>query len=118
MARRQEKKDVADILTAGLDTAFRAGKLTAGQMQYWSGKVGREFNLPDMIPVKDGPKLVLNERNKWVSYPVVHTRKVKKEITRRLIAMGAPVAEKLLEMKRRHEVKAKLKSVQRVKLPG
>lgn len=118
MARRKEKKEVADEFTAGLHRLLADGKLTAGGVKYWSRKIGKDFGLPDMIPAKDGPKVVLWPNGKWYSYPVVHAVKVKNAVAKRLLAMGVPVAEKLLEMKRRRDTKATLKSVKRVNLPG
>ena len=123
MAKKKERKQIADIYSVALDTAFRQGFLTAGQMQHWSGETGRRMGLPDMIPAKDKPTIEPRINPKgiiyYVSIPKVYGTKLKVAVINRLNAMGVTdIADRLVKQRRYRQAKRDiLKKVKPVKLP-
>ncbi len=119
MAKKRERKKIADILSVALDTEYRRGLITASQMQYWSGEIGRKMGLPDMIPQKDKPQIIQLPNGKWMSIPKVYGTKVKVAIINRLTAMGVTdIADRLIKQRRYRKQKANiLKKVKPVNFP-
>lgn len=97
MARKKERSDVADIVSAALQDAAHEGKITPEVWHKYNKKLADSLGLPDMIPRKP-----FNER-----VAMVQARK-------RLSAMGINIAEALSNLRRnrpskKDRVQARLK---------
>ena len=95
MARKQERREVSDIICTALSEAVLAEKITAKVRAKYEKKLGRALDLGDLI---GRPKRIPAED-------------LKAAIKRRLYRMGSKVQEKLTLMRRRRIPHKKTKLV-------
>jgi hypothetical protein len=98
MARKKERQDVADVVSAALQDAAHQGRISNNAWHKYNKKLACALHLPDMIPRKP-----FNER-----VAMVLSRQ-------RLTAMGVNIAEGLANLRRsrptkQERIKARLKA--------
>lgn len=103
MARKLEKQKVADIVTNALEAAVQSGKLDKKRLYHYYAKLGRAFNIPDLIPRN-------HQQLPFVQKPNLHKAKVL--CMQRLHAMGVNVAD-FLKQRRKKDRKARIQAASR-----
>jgi len=88
MAKKQERKKVADIVSAALQDACHDGKLTAKVWHKYNKKLAKAMGLPDMLPRK---------KFNLISALIASRQ--------RLDAMGVNIGEGLKNLRRRRPTK-------------
>jgi len=94
VARKREKENVADAINKALHDLYVSEKLSADGYIRWGNRLGRDFDLPDLISVKKA-------QNKWQ----IDTNGLKVRTMRRLSKMGVDVKSKLALMRRNRKPK-------------
>lgn len=92
VARTLERQKVADIVSAALQDAAHAKKITADQWHKYNKKLAHSLGLPDMEPKKR-----------------VDANKTKLLVKQRLVAMGVNISEKLRRQQTNKIAKLNLK---------
>lgn len=99
VARKLERKNVADIVSAALDQAVLKKKITAEVSRKYHKALGKALGLEDLVPRQ---RMVLP----------ANIKKLKNRITKRLYAAGVDVSSAIVNLKvRRTSKKQKAKAL-------
>jgi len=87
MARKMERRKIADVVEAALANAVYNKEISAAVKHKYSKQLGKALSLPDLIPRRRVPDV----------------KKTKLFITRRLIAMGVDIASAVNKLRGRSQ---------------
>lgn len=90
VARKREKERVADAINKALHDLYTSEQISADGYIRWGKRLGRDFDLPDLIAVK-------KVSSKWQ----MDTHGLKLRIVQRLSKMGAGAQAKLAAIRSR-----------------